>query len=155
MKHFYKLNDGQGAPALMNALMHHQHLFTKSGIEGVSELTLRTGTGNQPAASLAMPIFRRAALAVMSSVEGTELGGIVVLRGQPKTKIPLANPSPVFSNYLLPLHAGPGLNVLAGDEAIELKSGDVWWADLGTDAVLINNSDDEMFLMLVEVRIEP
>jgi len=141
----------------MNALLQRQDSFNDTNLAGVQELTVReTGDTDHrdQAGAQEFPALKQLSLAVLQMTNGSVLGRSILMRIEPKITLPFGRPLP-FSTYAVVLHAGNGAMLLAGDESVNIRSGEIWWVDLAAEAHLINKSEDEIFLLLVDVRIDP
>lgn len=160
MKNFLKHAAGVPSNPEMNALMTRQDAFSPTGVKGVTEIVIREfDAGERVARDAAgakeFPGLKLKALRFMSVLEGVQLGRVVLLRIDPKAYVPIGNDSLYFQSYLIVLYALSPTLVTAGDESVQVVGGDYWWADLRQDASLLNSSDDEVFAMIVDIRIDP
>ena len=159
MRYFYRLVEGLPTIGVMNALLQNQSKLTDTSITGVQELVVRD---INPASALAadrdgakeFPALKKLALAIMQMIDGTALGRTLLLRASPKTNVPLGNASLHYAGYTMVLHADPRTLLMAGDETVMIKTGDIWWADMKQDAHLINNSDDDAIVLLADVMVD-
>ena len=143
----------------MNALLQRPEAFTATAADGVQELTVREqnpdGVVTDHAGAREFPGLKRLSLAAMQMTDGSMLGRSILLRVDAKVTMPIGNSTMDLASYAVVLHAAPGVMLLAGDESVPIRSGEVWWVDLKHDAHLINKSEDEVFIMIVDVRIDP
>jgi hypothetical protein len=158
MRYFYRLVEGLPTIGVMNALLQNQSKLTDTSITGVQELVVRDINTASAAAdrdgAKEFPALKKLALAIMQMIDGTALGRTLVLRAAPKTNVPLGNASLHYSGYAMVLHADPRTLLMAGDETVMIKTGDIWWADMKQDAHLINNSDDDAIILLADVMVD-
>ena len=159
MKYFYRLLEGSPQGTLMNALLQRPEVFTTTAMDGVQELTVREqgpdGVVTDQAGAREFAGLKRLSLAAMQMTDGTMLGRSVLLRVDAKVTMPIGNSAMDLASYAVVLHAEPNVMILAGDESVLIRGGEIWWIDLKSDAHLINKSEDEVFIMIVDVRIDP
>jgi hypothetical protein len=157
MKHFYKLVEGNPNLQVMNELIPTQ--FDITALNGLEEFVVRKGEVDEPFGDgkpLVGHDLKQMAIGVMQLVGGVALASVVVLRVAPKTNVPLTSKSEPYRDYVVVMHAEPGATLMAGGEAVNLRSGHVWWADLqAAESQLVNNSADEVIIMLVHVKVDP
>lgn len=149
MKHFYKLLQNLPHGATMVALMQKQEAFQPTDIAGLTQLWV---VSNGKIAGMEFPALRGVARGILGAVDGMELRQAVVLRAESKVKFTL--PPGIGKDgalFVLGLQALDGAMLLVEDESVALRTGDVWWHS--APGQLINNSEDDVFAMLVEVRI--
>lgn len=179
MRYFYQLAGGVMVMPLMAQLVRKPHLWNadkaRTTFEGtphgaVDDILLRFGTVDVEVAgddleamdTLAMAELRGAkdlARTVMNLVEGTRLGRVVITRLEPGKKIlPHADVKGAYTNYYTRYHVVlqglSGSTFTCGDEAVQMKTGDIWWFDAKAEHSVINNSADDRVHMLVDVRID-
>jgi len=165
MRYFYRLVEGLPTIGVMNALLQNQIKLTDTSIVGVQELIVRDrdiSLDSTRVISIAtdregakeFPALKKLALAIMQMVDGTVLGRCMLLRAAPKTNVPLGNTTIHYAGYAMALHADPRTLLMAGDETVMIKTGDIWWADMKQDAHLINNSDDDAIVLLADVMVD-
>jgi quercetin dioxygenase-like cupin family protein len=103
-----------------------------------------------------LPEARHMVHTLMRQVEGTRLGRVVVTRLKPGGRIhPHADggsPATYYERYQIALQARPGVAFRAGDEAIEQRTGDIWWFDNTQVHEVVNNSDDDRIVLIVDIR---
>lgn len=180
MHYFYQLAGGVMVMPLMAQLARKPELWNadkaRTAFEGtphgsVDDILLRFGSTDiataaddlEAADTLAMRKLRGAkdmARTVMNLVEGTRLGRVVITRLEPGKKIlPHADVKGAYTDYYTRYHVVlqglPGSVFNCGDEAVQMKTGDIWWFDAKAEHSVINNSADDRVHMLVDVRIDP
>jgi len=159
MRYFYRLVEGLPTIGVMNALLQNQAKLTDTAVIGVQELIVRDIRSGPALATdrdgaKEFPALKKLALAIMQMIDGTALGQTILLRAAPKTNMPLGNSSINYSSYVMALHSDPRTLLMAGDETVMIKTGDIWWADMKQDAHLINNSDDDAIILLADVMVD-
>jgi quercetin dioxygenase-like cupin family protein len=95
-------------------------------------------------------------LNLMRRVNGVQLGRVIMTRMKPGARIaPHVDggaPATFYSRYQMALQCLPGVVFRAGDEVVEMRSGDVWWFDNTVEHEVINNSADDRIAMVVDIR---
>lgn len=103
-----------------------------------------------------LPEARHIVHTLVRQVEGTRIGRVVITRLKPGGRIhPHADggsPATYYERYQVALQASPGVTFRAGDETIEQRTGDIWWFDNTQVHEVVNNSDDDRVVMIVDVR---
>lgn len=147
MKHFFKLVEGVPFISVMNELVQRPNAFADTEIDGVAALPVYPSK-NSPSA------LKKIALSVLTMSEGVQLVGAGAVRVESKAMLKLEGQSGP-SCYLTILHGAERSFAMSGGESIPLRSGEIWWIDLKTsDAMLINNSDDEVFALIINVHLD-
>lgn len=154
MKHFYRVTESVPTAAIMSALMEQQDILQVSTDDArISYAWLREGGTDKLFAQL--PQAKRLALGVMQLVEGSALGSISLERlaaGGRSFTLPL---EPGFTRYCVTLLASPGATYNAGDETINLRAGEIWWADGALkEATLANESSDDMIVLSLDIKLD-
>lgn len=151
MRHFYKTLEGIPVAPLMVAVMDRQNLFAKGPEASIKAdgVLLRNGTGDKDA----MAVFgaKKLALSVLQLSDGTQLGNVGIFRIEPTGKLQqevLAGWSR-FYVVLLGIH---GATLSAADETINLRSGEIWWADGKQSRMIMNNSGDDLVILQIDVK---
>lgn len=94
---------------------------------------------------------------LMRFVGGTQLGRVVVSRLAPGRQIyPHADqgaPAEFYQRYQIMLQCLPGVIFSAGDEVVQMKTGDVYWFDNTNEHAVINNSADDRLALIVDIRV--
>ena len=100
--------------------------------------------------------LRGLVLDVMRRVEGVQLGRVVVTRLKPGAKIsPHADggkPTEYYTRYQIVLQSQPGCIFRCGDERVEFKTGDVWWFNNRIEHEVLNESQDDRIVCIIDVR---
>ena len=103
-----------------------------------------------------LPAAKPIIFGILHQVEGERLGRIVVTRLKPGGMIhPHADggsPATYYERYQVALNCNPGVGFTCGSEAIEQHTGDIWWFDNTQVHGVVNNSDDDRVVMIVDVR---
>lgn len=155
MKSFYKLISGIPVQAIMVALQRKQDVLVQTETPGVRELVVCSGDGREQKGAMLFPALKKMALAPMSMTDAVALCSVNLLRLDPKARCPLVmSTEPNLGYFIIVLHAGERSMVLAGEESIGVVTGEIWWVDLRENAALINNSEDDVIVLLVSARAE-
>lgn len=103
-----------------------------------------------------LPPAKNIALSVMQAMSGSNLGSVRIARWAPAKKEPGdANADPTFEQFIVVLSAAPGAILMSGDESVPVKAGELWWMDVRQEHAIMNNSKDDLILMMIEVGIDP
>lgn len=103
-----------------------------------------------------LPQVRPIVFDLMRGVEATRLGRLLITRMKPGAQItPHADagaPVEYYSRYMVALQSLPGVLFHAGDETVNMITGEVW--RFQNDAVhsVVNNSADERIVMIADLR---
>jgi quercetin dioxygenase-like cupin family protein len=110
---------------------------------------------DQPAYKV-LPEARQLVMGLMSFVGGERLGRVMVNKIAPGGRIYPHEDTPIHAEYWsrhhIVLQAGPGLLFRCGDEAPEMRTGDVWWFNNSIEHEVINNGADDRVSMVVDIR---
>lgn len=110
---------------------------------------------NYPAMS-ELPMVRSIIFGLMRQVEGERLGRVLITRLAPGARIyPHADGgdhAAYFRRYQIALHSLPGVMFRAGDEIVNMQTGDVWWFNNGIEHEVVNNSADDRLALIVDIR---
>jgi hypothetical protein len=150
MKYFYKVLQNLSPQAVMVQLMKQEHRFDPAA-QGFELVIRQEGRDTENAAEL--PIAKQVARSIAHLVDGMGVNGISIWRLASRSKARLPPRSFVGIQILLGLLSLEGASLLAGDESVPLFTGDAWHTESGEGAVVINNSSDDLFLMVVEVSL--
>ena len=161
---------------VMESLMRHQELWNedtcRTTFEGtphgeVEDVLLRfgapDGNGLEAVDRPAMKLLANAkplCLSVMSMVSGSRLGRVVITRLAPGHKILLhkdtvGDYASYYSRYHLVLQGLPGSIFIAGDDEVNMQTGELWWFQAQAEHAVFNNSQSDRIHMLIDVRIDP
>lgn len=110
---------------------------------------------DQPVYKL-LPEARPLVMGLMNLVGGERLGRVMINKITPGGRIYPHADTPVHAEYWsrhhIVLQASPGLVFRCGDEAPEMRTGDVWWFDNRVEHEVINNGADDRISMVVDIR---
>jgi hypothetical protein len=110
---------------------------------------------NYPAMN-AIPGVRSIVFGLMRQVEGERLGRVLITRLAPGRRIyphvDGGEHAKYFKRYQVALHSLPGVLFRAGEERVQMRSGEVWWFDNGLEHEVVNNSADDRLTLIVDIR---
>lgn len=93
---------------------------------------------------------------LMRRVSGVRLGRVLITRLAPGKKIDVhidsGEHAAYYDRYHCVLQNFPGSVFRAGDEAVAMKAGEVWWFDNSTMHEVVNNSVEDRLTMIIDIR---
>jgi quercetin dioxygenase-like cupin family protein len=105
---------------------------------------------------MALPSLRRLVLDLIRRVDGVQLGRVIV------TKLPSGAiidphvdrgaPAEFYARYQIALQSRPGALFHCEDETVNFRSGEVWWVNNRVIHSVVNNSDDDRIVCIVDIR---
>lgn len=151
MKYMMKLAMGLDTTSAAHSLARQPELWGAS-----DEITLRA----DPAGGAAfvnwftfdmLPLLHQFIFGIMSKVNGEMLGEVKLhnVSAGKELKVP---PVAGFEFYHMPVMCAPGVLVQIESEGIMLLPGDAWWASGAHELKFINNSADDLIVLLVQAR---
>lgn len=176
MRYFHRLAENVMVMPLVHQLARQPELWNadnaRTTFEGtphaqVDDILLRFGArdgdGLEAADGEPMAKLRGAkemALSVMGLVGGVRLGRVVITRlASGKKILPHADTKGAYATYYTRYHVVlqglPGSIFNCGDEAVNMRTGEIWWFQAHAEHSLSNNSADDRLHMLIDVRIDP
>lgn len=180
MRYFLRLAEGVPVLPLTEQVARHFELWNedraRTAFEGsphaaAQDMLLRCCDTKQPLADAygdleavdrpAMAALRAKPLVLdlLKLVGGSRLGRVVVTRLEPGKKITAHADEGPYANYYTRYHVVliglPGSTFYCGDEAVNMKTGDIYWFDHKAEHRVDNNSKDDRVHMLVDIRIDP
>ena len=103
-----------------------------------------------------LPHVRDLVLNLMRRVDGVRLGRVVITRLPPGKVIPAhvdqGAPATYYRRYHVALQSRPGAVNHSGDEAVTYAPGEFWWFDNAAEHDIVNNSDDDRIVIVMDVR---
>ena len=145
MKHFYRTTDQYNQTDLMIALMDKHSLFEATDIEGLKIIKVPNPK---------LPRLTQLTLGVMEMCNSLDLVNSVVLRYAPGLTVPFGESGAFRTTFALIFHAGEGVLLNAGDEAVYVHSREVWVISAIDVVNIINKSEDDVFILFVTVRTD-
>lgn len=178
MRNFYRLTQGLDTSPVMHALQSRPELWNRNDLrrtypetphrecddiwlrfqpEGMTneQIVDAHESVNYPAMS-ELPMVRSIIFGLMRQVEGERLGRVLITRLAPGARIyPHADGgdhAAYFRRYQIALQSLPGVMFRAGDEAVNMQTGEVWWFNNGIEHEVVNNSADDRLALIVDIR---
>lgn len=103
-----------------------------------------------------LPQLRPVIFNLIRAVEGVRLGRVIITRLSPgKTITPHVDggaPATYFERYQIALQSFPGCVFTAGDEQVQMRTGEAWWFDNQQLHSVVNNSADDRLALIIDVR---
>ncbi|MEJ8855812.1 aspartyl/asparaginyl beta-hydroxylase domain-containing protein [Variovorax robiniae] len=103
-----------------------------------------------------LPQARPLILGLMATVSGERLGRCLITKLAPGGKIAPhvdgGSHAAYYERFHIVLHGKTGSLFRAGDEVVEMKTGDIWWFDNSQEHEVANGSDDDRVHLIVDVR---
>jgi len=103
-----------------------------------------------------IPLLRPVILDLMRRVEGVRLGRVIISRLDPgkmiEPHVDQGAPATYYDRYHLVLQSQPGVLTQAGEEVIEVYSGDFLWFNNRVPHQIVNNSADDRIALVMDVR---
>lgn len=94
---------------------------------------------------------------LMALVQGERLGRVMINKIKPGGKIFPHADSPEHTDYYTRFHvvlqSAAGCYLRAGDEQLEMKTGDVFWFDNKLEHEVVNNSAFDRLSMVVDIKV--
>lgn len=95
---------------------------------------------------------------LMSLVQGERLGRVMINKIKPGGKIYPHADSPEHTDYYTRFHvvlqSSVGCYLRAGDEQLEMKTGDVFWFNNKLEHEVVNNSAFDRISMVVDIKVK-
>jgi hypothetical protein len=178
MRNFNLVTQSVDVAPLLNAVMRQPELWDQNTLRTVhpssphtqvSDIWLRFNevtansadvvddyeSVNYPA-MFALPQARPIIYSLMALVEGERLGRVLITRLPPGGEIPLhadgGSPAEYYDRYQIPLQVAPGVEFHAGDEAVFMSPGEIWWFNNSKEHKVVNNSRFDRISMIVDIR---
>ena len=103
-----------------------------------------------------LPSARPIIFNLMRLVEGERLGRVLITRLAPGHRIGVHKDSgpcvEYYHRYHIALQSLPGVIFRAGDEQVQMQTGECWWFNNGAEHEVVNNSADDRLTLIVDVR---
>lgn len=177
MRHFQKIAEGVDVFPVVHALQRQPDLWNQNPIR-----TTHPGTAHSQADDILvwfndtsdpevvvndreviaypawerLPQLRPVIFNLMRHVEGVRLGRVIITRLAPGREItPHVDggaPADWFERYQIALQSLPGCVFRAGDEQVQMKTGEAWWFDNQQEHSVVNNSADDRLALIVDIR---
>lgn len=103
-----------------------------------------------------LPQARSLIFDLMRLVEGKRLGRVLITKLTPGTKIHPhvdgGDHAAYYSRHHIILQNEPGSVFRCGNEAITMRTGEVWWFNNEIEHEVINNSSDDRLTLIVDIK---
>jgi hypothetical protein len=103
-----------------------------------------------------LPSVRPMVFALMARVQGERLGRVLITRLAPGCRIEPhedgGSHAAYYERYHITLQSQPGCIFRAGDEAVCMRPGEVWWFDNSQTHEVINESSDDRLTLIVDIK---
>lgn len=104
-----------------------------------------------------LPQLRPIVFDLMRRVEGSELGRVIITKLEPGKSIPAhvdqGAPAEYYTRYQVVVQSKPGAIFQIEDEKVNFRSGEVWKIDNQSLHSVVNNSDDDRIVIIVDIRL--
>lgn len=180
MRNFLRIAQGVDVGPLLATLAAHPELwnqqpgrkFPGSPHEEVDDILLRfqdvqpndvDGAQSDPTTIpfsgwIALPQARLLCLDLVRRVEGVQLGRVMITRLAPGKQVAPHQDegayAVMFQRYHLALQCGPGNVTFSGGEQLTMSPGEVWWIDNSLPHGVVNNSELDRIVMIIDVRVD-
>jgi hypothetical protein len=105
-----------------------------------------------------LPSVRAFVFALMARVQGERLGRVIITKLVPGAKIDAhvdsGSHAEYYERFHLCLKNNPGSYFRCGDESVCMAPGDVWWFDNSIEHEVVNDSDQERWTIIVDIKID-
>ncbi len=95
---------------------------------------------------------------LMSLVQGERLGRVMINKIAPGGRIfphaDSAEHTDYYTRFHVVLQSAPGCYLRAGDEQLEMKTGDVFWFNNKLEHEVVNNSAFDRLSMVVDIKVK-
>lgn len=179
MRNFLKIADGVDVGPVIHALTQHPDLWDENPLRTMHPGTAHAEVNDIwlwfndiDMADLAkvvddkdvipyrgwsvLPQVRPIVLNLMRAVEGIRLGRVMITRLAPGKRIlPHADggaPAEYFSRYHVALKCPDGALFRAGDEIVQMRTGEAWWFNNRAEHEVWNHSTDDRIVLIIDVR---
>jgi hypothetical protein len=177
MRHFQKIAEGVDFVPLLDALARNPYLWNQNPLRTqhpgtahaqvddiwlwFNDVSSVEGVANDKEvvpyeAWHVLPQVRPIIFDLMRRVEGVRLGRVLITRLAPGKQITPHEdggaPATYFTRYQIALQSLPGCLFHAGDETVNMRSGEVWQFDNTQTHSVINNSADDRLALVVDIK---
>lgn len=181
MKNFLKIAEGLDVTPVMMALKARSHLWNQNDLrtrhqgtahaqaddiwlrfnelkEDLSAVVDDIHCINYPAMG-ELPEARQLILGLMARVGCEQLGRSIITRLKPGACITphedQGAPATYYERFHITLHSRPGCVFRAGDEQVQMRTGEVWWFNNTIEHEVQNYSDDDRLTLIVDIKVLP
>lgn len=183
MKYFCKLHEGCDVVPLLHILTAHKGLWNENRIRQtfpdsphreVEDIILRgqklEGDSvkdilkaqndlqcyNYPVFDV-LPQIRHFIFSLMGRIEATQLGRVIITKLAPGKQIykhkDTGKYSEAYNRYHLVIQSGMGAIFNIEEEAVTMKSGEVWWIDKLAEHSVVNNSAIDRIHLIIDAML--
>lgn len=104
-----------------------------------------------------LPEARPMVMALMAYVQGERLGRVMINKIAPSGRIFPHADTPEHTDYYTRFHivlqSGAGCIIRAGDEQLDMRTGDVFWFNNKLEHEVVNNSNLDRISMVVDIKV--
>ena len=152
MRYLYRLLEGAVVVGVLTSVMQQKGAMSSAdGDLKVSGSLLREGLIDFDRMRY-ITGAKKLCLDVMGLAGGSSLGAVSLLRIDYGGKDRLSGHPSDHARLIVVLN---GIGMLtSGDETMAIKSGDIWMFDVTQDGLIQNSGQDELLLLLVDVRLD-
>lgn len=104
-----------------------------------------------------LPEAQDIAYNLMAFAKGQRLGRVMISRLPPGKRIlpheDGGSCADYYDRFQVQLQSLPGCIFRAGDETISMATGDIWWFQNAKEHEVVNNSADDRYAMVVDIRV--
>ena len=177
MKNFFKVASGVDTLPLLSALQLKPHLWNQNDLRQsyensphakaddiwlwFNELSDGCDTFNDIQtipypAFYELPQARSIIFDLMRRVEATQLGRCIITRLKKGDEIlphkDQGAPAEFYTRFQVALNSGKGCNFIIEDEQVNFQNGEVWMINNSNEHSVVNNSDSDRIVMIVDLR---
>ena len=177
LNNFYRVCEGVDVAKIMLALKANVELWNQNTLRTnhpetahgeVNDIWLRFNQTDNPKAVVddrecinypamySLPDAQAAIFWLMAYVKGERVGRCIITHLSPgKVITPHVDggaPADYYERYHIVLQGEPGSVFRAGDEQVNMQTGEVWWFDNKQEHEVINNSADDRIHLIVDIR---
>lgn len=174
MRNFQLVREGLDTAILLNGIARHSNLWntdkTRTSAPGtpheeVDDIILRFGPADLDSIVCwdrswmdVLDGFKDTALTVMAMVKGSMLGRVMITRLAPGKGIAAhvdeGKYAEWYTRFHLILQGHPGTIFRAGNETVNMLTGQLWWFNNRIEHEVRNNSSEDRISLIVDVRID-
>jgi hypothetical protein len=103
-----------------------------------------------------LPEARALVMSVFAAVAGERLGRVLITRlppgGMIAPHVDGGSHAAYYSRHHIVLQSNPDSLFRAGDEAVQMATGEVWWFDNSQEHTVVNEGDDDRIHLIVDAR---
>lgn len=180
MRNFYRIATGVNVTPLMVAIARRPELWNRHTLRTthpgtphtqVDDIWLRFNALPKPGeeakviddhesidypAYKELPEARHLVMNLFAAVAGERLGRVLLTRLKPGARIDPhvdgGEHAAYYERFHLVLHSNDQCLFRAGDEAVQMKTGEAWWFDNSAEHEVINQGPDDRIHLIVDAR---